>query len=174
MEAKPGSLPGRRLDAGGLLNHRRSAGTVAVRWSARGRPLRVRASVPWSGGRIVKMACGRTNYAAHDLPPDWAGPLRRLCPMGPHQAGDHCPTRCRRNDRHDRRRHNDRRFKSLTCTFGAPGRTRTCTLRIRSPLLYPLSYRGLEGASPGRKVEQDRLAIPAKLPLTTWGLVTIN
>ena len=24
---------------------------------------------------------------------------------------------------------------------GAPGRTRTCNLRIRSPLLYPLSYR---------------------------------
>jgi hypothetical protein len=32
----------------------------------------------------------------------------------------------------------------------APGRTRTCNLRIRSPLLYPLSYRGLGGAYPGR------------------------
>ena len=31
----------------------------------------------------------------------------------------------------------------------APGRTRTCNLRIRSPLLYPLSYRGSEGAYPG-------------------------
>ena len=36
----------------------------------------------------------------------------------------------------------------LTCGFGAPGRTRTCTLRIRSPLLYPLSYRGLRGGYP--------------------------
>jgi hypothetical protein len=25
--------------------------------------------------------------------------------------------------------------------FGAPGRIRTCDRRIRSPLLYPLSYR---------------------------------
>ena len=29
----------------------------------------------------------------------------------------------------------------------APGRTRTCNLRIRSPLLYPLSYRGVRLSS---------------------------
>ena len=63
-------------------------------------------------------SCGNDGETASIVPPtiypDRVGPLRRLCPMGPHQAGDHCPTRCRRNDRHDRRRHNDRRFKSLT------------------------------------------------------------
>jgi hypothetical protein len=34
--------------------------------------------------------------------------------------------------------------------FCAPGRTRTCTSRIRSPLLCPLSYRGMRGGYPGR------------------------
>ena len=29
-------------------------------------------------------------------------------------------------------------------TDGAPGRGRTCNPRIRSPMLYPLSYRRLE------------------------------
>src|SRR5918992_1423301 len=38
----------------------------------------------------------------------------------------------RRNDRQDRRRHGERRIRPLTCSFGAPGRTRTCNLRIRS------------------------------------------
>src|SRR5690554_4937093 len=39
---------------------------------------------------------------------------------------------------------------------GAPGRTRTCNLRIRRPLLYPLSYEGgtaLEGATDNRSAK---------------------
>ena len=32
---------------------------------------------------------------------------------------------------------------------GAPGRTRTCDLRFRKPLLYPLSYGGGDGAKCG-------------------------
>src|SRR4030043_1566878 len=32
-------------------------------------------------------------------------------------------------------------FRKVSKIIGAPGRIRTCDLRIRSPLLYPLSYR---------------------------------
>jgi hypothetical protein len=43
-----------------------------------------------------------------------------------------------RNDQHERYRHNDQRLSSLTCAFSAPGRTRTCTLRIRSRHYFSL------------------------------------
>ena len=36
--------------------------------------------------------------------------------------------------------------------IGAPGRDRTCDLRFRKPLLYPLSYGGGDGAERGAKV----------------------
>ena len=35
--------------------------------------------------------------------------------------------------------------------IGAPGRDRTCDLRFRKPLLYPLSYGGGDGANCGAK-----------------------
>ena len=35
--------------------------------------------------------------------------------------------------------------------IGAPGRTRTCDLRFRKPLLYPLSYGGEDGPKRGPK-----------------------
>ncbi len=35
--------------------------------------------------------------------------------------------------------------------IGAPGRTRTCDLRFRKPLLYPLSYGGGDGPKRGAK-----------------------
>src|SRR5690554_6301886 len=49
---------------------------------------------------------------------------------------------------------------------GAPGRTRTCNLRIRRPLLYPLSYGGGGGrsatprreAGPGHRIPAPRRA----------------
>jgi hypothetical protein len=47
-------------------------------------------------------------------------------------SSDRCPGRRRRNDQPDRQRHNEKRFTLLTCGSGAPGRTRTCHLRIRS------------------------------------------
>jgi hypothetical protein len=48
-------------------------------------------------------------------------------PGGPPQRNDHCQGRWRRNDQHYRQRHRPKRFRPLTCGFGAPGRTRTCT-----------------------------------------------
>jgi hypothetical protein len=55
-----------------------------------------------------------------------------IAPRGPLELGDHCPGRRRRNDQPDRHHPDDERFRPLTCGFGAPGRTRTCNLRIRS------------------------------------------
>jgi len=54
-----------------------------------------------------------------------------IVPGGPPQRNDHCQGRWRRNDQHYRQRRRPRRFRPLTCGFGAPGRTRTCTLRIK-------------------------------------------
>jgi hypothetical protein len=51
--------------------------------------------------------------------------------------------RWRRNDRRDPPHYTDRHFRPLTCGFGAPGRTRTCNLRIRSkprPVRLMLSW----------------------------------
>ena len=36
--------------------------------------------------------------------------------------------------------------------IGAPGMNRTCDLRFRKPLLYPLSYEGGDGAKCGAKL----------------------
>ena len=41
--------------------------------------------------------------------------------------------------------------------IGAPGRTRTCDLRFRKPLLYPLSYGGGDGPKRGSKFRSDAL-----------------
>ena len=43
--------------------------------------------------------------------------------------------------------------------YSAPGRTRTCDPRIRSPLLYPLSYEGVDGV----RCRSGRLVIPMGL-----------
>ena len=37
-------------------------------------------------------------------------------------------------------------------SIGALGRNRTCDLRFRKPLLYPLSYEGGDGAKCGAKI----------------------
>ena len=37
-------------------------------------------------------------------------------------------------------------------SIGAPGMNRTCDLRFRKPLLYPLSYEGGDGAKCGAKL----------------------
>ena len=43
--------------------------------------------------------------------------------------------------------------------IGAPGRDRTCDLRFRKPLLYPLSYGGGDGAKWGAKFTDTRRII---------------
>ena len=44
-----------------------------------------------------------------------------------------------------------RRLIYRKATFGAPGMNRTCDLRFRKPLLYPLSYGSGDGAKCGAK-----------------------
>ena len=44
------------------------------------------------------------------------------------------------------------RLRSKPYFNGAPGMNRTCDLRFRKPLLYPLSYRGGDGAKCGAKL----------------------
>ena len=46
--------------------------------------------------------------------------------------GSDCSVSWRRNDQPDQRLCDEEHFRPLTCGFGAPGRTRTCNLRIRS------------------------------------------
>src|SRR5204862_1762363 len=65
--------------------------------------------------------------------PHWAYSTPRALPRG--DGG--CST-CRRR-RHGGRTSDDRTGQS-PARVCAPGRIRTCDLRIRSPLLYPLSY----------------------------------
>ena len=48
---------------------------------------------------------------------------------------------------------------------GAPGRIRTCDLRIRSPLLCPLSYGGVAGAL---RYESAPIVVPWRLPLARF------
>ena len=43
---------------------------------------------------------------------------------------------------------------------GDPGRTRTCNLRIRSPLLYPVELRGLECRRPVRRQVSPSVGFP--------------
>jgi hypothetical protein len=56
--------------------------------------------------------------------------------------------------------------------IGAPGRTRTCGSRFRKPLLYPLSYGGVDGSGSGPSLvgsqygERRRPSYPARLGTT--------
>ena len=53
---------------------------------------------------------------------------------------------------------------------GAPGRTRTCNLRIRRPLLYPLRHGGLAPHSLGRAPSPDSVAPGGAGPARPAGL----
>ena len=62
------------------------------------------------------------------------------------------------------------RLKRADLRVCAPGRTRTCNLRIRSPLLYPLSYRGLWGGYLGRwgrRMAKQGLVLQPHLPFAS-------
>ena len=54
---------------------------------------------------------------------------------------------------------------------GAPGRTRTCDLRIRSPLLYPAELRAPEARLNRRQDRPKRRVSPAYSPTETERLV---
>ena len=45
---------------------------------------------------------------------------------------------------------------NVASSTGALGRNRTCDLRFRKPLLYPLSYEGGDGAKCGAKFADTR------------------
>jgi hypothetical protein len=55
----------------------------------------------------------------------------RSRPVAFPSGNDHCLDRSRRNDQHGRQRHSPS-VQAVDLRFCAPGRTRTCTLRIRS------------------------------------------
>ena len=55
---------------------------------------------------------------------------------------------------------------SSTCRYGAPGRTRTCNLRLRRPLLYPVELRARRSSlTECRKIPADfPVAPPGRVP----------
>ena len=55
-------------------------------------------------------------------------------------------------------------FISQKRTSNAPGRIRTCDLRFRKPMLYPLSYRGLGLASLAALVDRRPAAFLSRKP----------
>lgn len=62
----------------------------------------------------------------------------------------------------------------------APGRTRTCDPRIRSPLLYPLSYEGVDGVTnqerqashPEGLIAPDRPAVSESPQMSDVGVMS--
>ena len=138
-----GSLTAREREVLALMAEGRSerghrAGAVRVRrarWRSTSRASSASSACP----RRRSQPAGARGPA---LPGSVKGPTRTslwLRPQGLPTATDRtaAPTlMVGRNDQPHRGHHEDRRFTPLTCGFGAPGRTRTCNLRIRSYRRY--------------------------------------
>jgi hypothetical protein len=113
------------------------------RWSRAERP------GPW---RAPSAAC-RASSRSRNVPPISQSPSSRLPRRhasvgrdipGPVAEGPREPARYAAGRQHRR----EWRSRVTTQTSGAPGRIRTCDLRLRRPTLYPLSY--------GRATQRDR------------------